>query len=53
MLTRATLLTTPIQHIDITQHNVVSLIDAMASMALSAHDLTRAADIGNRRRRPS
>src|SRR5262249_625391 len=48
MLTKATLLTTPIQHIDITQHNVVSMIYAMPSMAFSARDLARAADIGNR-----
>jgi|SwirhirootsSR2_FD_contig_91_852702_length_491_multi_1_in_0_out_0_2 deoxyhypusine synthase len=50
MLTKAALLDIPIQHTDVTQHNVVILVDAMASMAFSARDLTRAADIGNRRR---
>jgi deoxyhypusine synthase len=39
------LLTAPIQHIDITRHNVVPLVDAMAHMAYSARDLSRAATI--------
>src|SRR6201996_9838146 len=39
------LLNQPIQHIDITQHNVVPLVDAMRSMAYSSRDLARAANI--------
>ena len=39
------LLTTPIEHIDITKHNVVPLVDAMRNMAFTARDLARAADI--------
>lgn len=31
-----------IEHIDITRHNVVSLVDAMRDMAYSARDLNRA-----------
>src|SRR5437764_11488490 len=38
----------PIQHIDITKHNVVPLVDAMQHMAYSARDLQRAADIYDR-----
>ncbi|MGK9477689.1 1,9-bis(guanidino)-5-aza-nonane synthase [Melioribacter sp. OK-6-Me] len=34
-----------IKHIDIKQHNVVPLVDAMSSMAFSARDLNRAAKI--------
>jgi deoxyhypusine synthase len=45
MATKKELLQTPIQHIDITQHNVVPLVDAMASMAYSSRDLARAASI--------
>jgi deoxyhypusine synthase len=45
MNTKNDLLKTPIQHIDITQHNVVPLVDAMASMAYSSRDLARAASI--------
>ena len=45
MKTKAELLQAPIQHIDITQHNVVPLVDAMAHMAYSARDLSRAATI--------
>jgi deoxyhypusine synthase len=37
------LLKTPVKHIDITQHNVVALVDAMASMAYSSRDTARAA----------
>src|SRR5665213_2583415 len=37
-----------IQHIDITKHNVVSVVDAMQHMAFSARDLHRAADIYDR-----
>jgi len=45
MSTKKDLLQTPIQHIDIKQHNVVALVDAMASMAYSSRDLARAASI--------
>ena len=45
MPTKQELLQTPIQHIDITEHNVVPLVDAMASMAYSSRDLARAATI--------
>ena len=41
-------LTNPIRHIDIRQHNVVALVDAMQSMAYSSRDLARAADIYDR-----
>jgi deoxyhypusine synthase len=39
------LLNTPIQHIDITAHNVIPLVDAMSHMAYSARDTARAASI--------
>ncbi len=45
MPTKQELLQNPIQHIDITQHNVVPLVDAMAAMAYSSRDLARAATI--------
>ena len=45
MATKKELLNKQIQHIDITEHNVVPLVDAMASMAYSSRDLARAADI--------
>jgi deoxyhypusine synthase len=45
MTTKKELLQTPVQHIDIAQHNVVALVDAMASMAYSSRDLARAASI--------
>ena len=48
MATRQELLNTPIQQIDIKQHNVVSLVDAMGQMAYSARDLSRAASIFDR-----
>jgi len=44
-MTKQELLSTPIQHIDITKHNVVPFVDAMKHMAFSARDLARAADI--------
>ena len=34
-----------IKHIDIKQHNVVPLVDAMENMAFTARDLNRAANI--------
>jgi deoxyhypusine synthase len=48
MPTKKELLTTPVKHIDITQHNVVALVDAMASMAYSSRDTARAAAIYER-----
>src|SRR5580698_5772397 len=45
MATKKELLNQQIQHIDITEHNVVPLVDAMASMAYSSRDLARAANI--------
>jgi deoxyhypusine synthase len=45
MKTKVELLSATIQHVDITQHNVVPLVDAMAHMAYSARDLNRAATI--------
>jgi deoxyhypusine synthase len=37
-----------IEHIDITRHNVVGVVDAMKEMAFSARDLSRAAEIYDR-----
>src|SRR5260221_857562 len=48
MLSKRELLSQPIQHIDITRHNVVPLVEAMQAMAYSARDLHRAADIYDR-----
>ena len=45
MLQKSELLAEPIQHIDIKQHNVVPLVDAMRHMAFSSRDLARAAEI--------
>jgi deoxyhypusine synthase len=45
MTTKKELLSAQIQHIDIKQHNVVSLVDAMASMAFTSRDTARAASI--------
>jgi deoxyhypusine synthase len=45
MATKQELLNHPIQHIDIKQHNVVPLVDAMQHMAYSSRDLSRAASI--------
>ena len=45
MATKQELLNQQIQPIDITEHNVVPLVDAMASMAYSSRDLARAATI--------
>ncbi|MCX7665415.1 MAG: deoxyhypusine synthase [Gemmataceae bacterium] len=44
-MTKSELLTTPIEHYDITQHNVVPIVEAMSKMAFSARDLARAAEI--------
>src|SRR5580704_15461865 len=48
MPTKQELLKDPIQHIDIKQHNVVALVDAMQHMAFSSRDLHRAASIYER-----
>src|SRR5271170_5156384 len=48
MPTKKELLTSPIQHIDIKQHNVVPMVDAMHSMAYSSRDIARAASIYER-----
>jgi len=45
MPTKKDLLKQPVQHIDIKQHNVVPLVDAMQQMAYSSRDLARAASI--------
>ncbi|MEY2493401.1 MAG: deoxyhypusine synthase [Verrucomicrobiota bacterium] len=42
---KSELLVEEIEHIDIKQHNVVPLVDAMSKMAFSARDLGRAAQI--------
>lgn len=48
MPTKQELLKDTIQHIDIKQHNVVELVDAMQHMAYSSRDLARAASIYER-----
>src|ERR1700759_4606586 len=48
MPTKQELLKQPIQHIDIKQHDVVALVDAMQHMAYSSRDLARAAQIYER-----
>src|SRR5436190_11025987 len=48
MLKKEELLSRTIEHIDITRHNVVPMVEAMNSMAYSARDLQRAADIYDR-----
>jgi deoxyhypusine synthase len=48
MPTKADYLHTPVEHLDITQHNVVGLVDAMSKTAFSARDLSRAAEITER-----
>src|ERR1700722_10414967 len=45
MPTKKELLARPIQHLDIKQHNVVPLVEAMGHMAYSARDTHRAATI--------
>src|SRR4051794_2081209 len=42
------LLQATVEHIDVSKHNVVPLVEAMKSMAYSARDLARAADIYDR-----
>jgi deoxyhypusine synthase len=45
---RKELLSQTVEHLDITRHNVVPLVEAMQHMAYSARDLARAADIYDR-----
>ena len=45
MATKKDYLKDVVKHIDIKQHNVVPLVDAMEDMAFSARDLNRAASI--------
>ncbi|MCJ7552278.1 MAG: deoxyhypusine synthase family protein, partial [Ignavibacteriaceae bacterium] len=47
MATKKDYLKDVIKHIDIKQHNVVPIVDAMKDMAFSARDLNRAAQIYN------
>lgn len=47
-MTKRELLQKTIEHIDISRHNVVPMVDAMQHMAYSARDLHRAADIYDR-----
>lgn len=47
MLKKQDLLKETIKHIDIKEHNVISLVDSMEKMAFSARDLNRAANIYN------
>jgi deoxyhypusine synthase len=48
MFTKKELLAQPIEHVDISRHNVVPLVEAMRGMAYSARDLSRAAEIYDR-----
>jgi deoxyhypusine synthase len=48
MFTKEELLSHPIEHVDMTRNNVVPIVEAMRSMALTARDLARAADIYDR-----
>jgi hypothetical protein len=45
MPTKKELLSTPVRHIRIPDHNVVDLVDAMKYLAYSSRDLNRAAEI--------
>ncbi|HWC88944.1 MAG TPA: deoxyhypusine synthase, partial [Pirellulales bacterium] len=48
MFDKRQLLSQTIEHIDITQHDVVPLVQSMRNMAFSARDLARAAEIYDR-----
>src|SRR3954447_12383382 len=48
MPTKADYLHTPIEHVDMTRHDVVGLVEAMSKTAFTARDLARAADITDR-----
>ncbi len=45
---KSELLSKPVQHIDIKQHNVIPLVEAMNDMAFQARNLARGANIFNR-----
>ena len=47
------MLSEPVEHVDITAHNAVPLVEAMRHMAFTARDLARAADIYDRMLRDS
>jgi deoxyhypusine synthase len=53
MSAKKELLSQTIEHVDITRHNVVPLVEAMQYMAYSARDLARAAEIYDRMLRDS
>jgi len=44
-LTKASLLSNPVEHIDITQFNASPIIEAMGKMSFTSRDLSRASDI--------
>lgn len=48
MATKKDYLQHPVEHIDVTRHNVVPIVEALRRMAYSARDLARAADIYDR-----
>ena len=48
MASKKEFLREPVRHIDIREHNVVPLVESMRSMAYSARDLARAAEIYDR-----
>ncbi|MFH1725636.1 MAG: deoxyhypusine synthase [Elusimicrobiota bacterium] len=45
MAKKSDFLKTPVEHIDITKHDVVGMVEAMSKMAFSSRDLARAAGI--------
>ncbi len=45
MTTKSEFLSATIEHVDVTKHNVVPLIESMRQMAFTARDLARAAEI--------
>ena len=48
MASKKEFLSEPVRHIDIREHNLVPLVESMRSMAYSARDLARAAEIYDR-----
>ena len=53
MLDKKELFAQTVEHIDITRHNCVPMVEAMRHMAFSARDLARAADVYDRMLRDS
>ncbi|MDX2035824.1 MAG: deoxyhypusine synthase [Isosphaeraceae bacterium] len=45
MTTKSEFLSATVEHVDVTQHDVVPLVESMRQMAFSARDLARAAEI--------